>query len=300
MLNPSKVGIASGRNAIFPTNIFFKAFSTPVAIIERWIGQDEVSFQILVRVVVERAFAFPGDVRFNPSNREIHFAETPSGLVRLLAVDAQVGSAAAMHFGKFFGLHEHAAGAATRVINATLVGLDHFHQQLHYRLSGIKLAALFALRGREQAEKIFVDAAENILGTALFVAETDGADEVDQLAQAKLVQRFARVILGQHAFERRIFHFDRQHGFVQQLADTRLFSAGLRGLRFHDLRHQCITELLEGGAPEAAVLSIAGHVSRKMMEHYGHVRMDVKRKALEGLSPVVVATEPTSKPPGHA
>jgi len=37
-----------------------------------------------------------------------------------------------------------------------------------------------------------------------------------------------------------------------------------------------------------------------MMEHYGHVRMDVKRKALEGLSPVVVATEPTSKPPGHA
>jgi len=27
-------------------------------------------------------------------------------------------------------------------------------------------------------------------------------------------------------------------------------AAGLRGLRFHDLRHQCITELLEGGAPE--------------------------------------------------
>jgi integrase len=70
-------------------------------------------------------------------------------------------------------------------------------------------------------------------------------------------------------------------------------AAGLRGLRFHDLRHQCITELLEGGAPEAAVLSIAGHVSWKMMEHYSHVRMDAKRKALEGLSPVVVATEPT-------
>ena len=44
-------------------------------------------------------------------------------------------------------------------------------------------------------------------------------------------------------------------------------AAGLKGLRFHDLRHQCITELLGGRAPEAAVLSIAGHVSRKMMEH---------------------------------
>jgi integrase len=63
-------------------------------------------------------------------------------------------------------------------------------------------------------------------------------------------------------------------------------TAGLKGLRFHDLRHQCITELLEAGAPEAAVLSIAGHVSRKMMEHYSHIRMEAKRKAIEGLTPV--------------
>jgi integrase len=63
-------------------------------------------------------------------------------------------------------------------------------------------------------------------------------------------------------------------------------AAGLKGLRFHDLRHQCITELLEAGAPEAAVLSIAGHVSRKMMEHYSHIRMEAKRKAIEGLTPV--------------
>jgi integrase len=75
-------------------------------------------------------------------------------------------------------------------------------------------------------------------------------------------------------------------------------AAGLKGLRFHDLRHQCITELLEGGAPEAAVLSIAGHVSRKMMKHYSQIRLEAKRKALEGLTPVVavesefVAAEP--------
>jgi integrase len=63
-------------------------------------------------------------------------------------------------------------------------------------------------------------------------------------------------------------------------------AAGLKGLRFHDLRHQCITELLESGAPEAAVLSIAGHVSRKMMEHYSHIRMEAKRKAVDGLTSV--------------
>jgi hypothetical protein len=63
-------------------------------------------------------------------------------------------------------------------------------------------------------------------------------------------------------------------------------AAGLKGLRFHDLRHQCITELLESGAPEATVLSIAGHVSRKMMEHYSHIRMEARRKALDGLTAV--------------
>jgi integrase len=68
-------------------------------------------------------------------------------------------------------------------------------------------------------------------------------------------------------------------------------AAGLKGLRFHDLRHQCITELLEAGAPEAAVLSIAGHVSRKMMEHYSHIRMEAKRKALEGLAPITFPSQ---------
>jgi integrase len=68
-------------------------------------------------------------------------------------------------------------------------------------------------------------------------------------------------------------------------------AAGLKGLRFHDLRHQCITELLEGGAPEAAVLSIAGHVSRKMMEHYSHIRTEAKRKAVDGLTPVATVEQ---------
>ncbi|MGA7920449.1 MAG: site-specific integrase [Candidatus Acidiferrales bacterium] len=75
-------------------------------------------------------------------------------------------------------------------------------------------------------------------------------------------------------------------------------AAGLKGLRFHDLRHQCITELLESGATEAAVLSIAGHVSRKMMEHYSHIRMEAKRIALEGLTPITT-TQSEPVPSAH-
>jgi integrase len=62
--------------------------------------------------------------------------------------------------------------------------------------------------------------------------------------------------------------------------------------RFHDLRHTAITNLLESGAPEATIMAIAGHVSRKMLEHYAHVRMESKREAVEAIGRFGAGTEP--------
>jgi integrase len=56
------------------------------------------------------------------------------------------------------------------------------------------------------------------------------------------------------------------------------------GFRFHDLRHQAITELAESKASDQTIMSIAGHVSRKMLQHYSHVRLDAKRNALDALT----------------
>ena len=60
--------------------------------------------------------------------------------------------------------------------------------------------------------------------------------------------------------------------------------AGLPGFRFHDLRHCAITQLAESGAADSTIMAIAGHVSRRMLEWYSHVRMEAKRKAVESLS----------------
>ena len=57
--------------------------------------------------------------------------------------------------------------------------------------------------------------------------------------------------------------------------------AGLPGLRFHDMRHQLITELGESGASDQIIMAIAGHVSRRMLDRYSHVRLEAKRRALE-------------------
>src|SRR5215469_1039539 len=63
-------------------------------------------------------------------------------------------------------------------------------------------------------------------------------------------------------------------------ADISKMKSPTAGLRFHDMRHQAITELAESGVSDQTIMSIAGHVSRKMLEHYSHVRLEAKRAAL--------------------
>ena len=60
-------------------------------------------------------------------------------------------------------------------------------------------------------------------------------------------------------------------------------AAGLTGLRFHDLRHTVVTRLLEAGEPDHVVESITGHLSRRMLEHYSHIRLNAKKAALDRL-----------------
>jgi integrase len=59
--------------------------------------------------------------------------------------------------------------------------------------------------------------------------------------------------------------------------------AGVKG-RWHDNRHTLVTELAEGGAGDAVIMSIAGHVSRAMLSRYSHVRMEAKRRALDEIA----------------
>jgi integrase len=61
-------------------------------------------------------------------------------------------------------------------------------------------------------------------------------------------------------------------------------AARLQGLRFHDLRHTVVTRLLEAGEPDHVVESITGHLSGRMLEHYSHIRLDAKKRALDRLA----------------
>jgi integrase len=60
--------------------------------------------------------------------------------------------------------------------------------------------------------------------------------------------------------------------------------AGLAGVRFHDLRHTCITLLLNLGVPPHTVQAIAGHSHINVtMAIYAHVVMTEQERALKAL-----------------
>ena len=66
-------------------------------------------------------------------------------------------------------------------------------------------------------------------------------------------------------------------------------ATGFVNLKPHDLRHQCITSMLENGVAPETVTAIAGHVGAKMLEYYSHHRKQVKYAAvmtLEAKKPV--------------
>jgi integrase len=59
--------------------------------------------------------------------------------------------------------------------------------------------------------------------------------------------------------------------------------AGVVG-RWHDNRHTFITDLAESGqASDETIRDIAGHVSKQMLKHYSHIRMEAKRRAVDAL-----------------
>jgi len=64
--------------------------------------------------------------------------------------------------------------------------------------------------------------------------------------------------------------------------------AGLEKVRFHDLRHTCITLLLSMGTAPHIVQAIAGHSHIDVtMTIYAHSALDDQARALKGLGDVL-------------
>jgi hypothetical protein len=79
------------------------------------------------------------------------------------------------------------------------------------------------------------------------------------------------------------YHPDRpmtEFGLWKRFDEVRK-AANVPWLRIHDLRHSAITRMAEAGVPIAVIMSMAGHISQRMTQHYTAVSQSAKRTALQ-------------------
>jgi len=112
-------------------------------------------------------------------------------------------------------------------------------------------------------------------------------------AWRKLVKETARRV-GREAAQAAL---DSGRGLRGAIAAWRRAEVPFCGLRFHDLRHQAITEMAEAGVSDATLMAVSGHMSRRMLEHYSHVRMAAKRTVLDKLESGLMGGLPVEAQP---
>jgi integrase len=98
---------------------------------------------------------------------------------------------------------------------------------------------------------------------------------------------FPRHRVGFAGYKRSPFLYDldltRPMGEWKTAWKAALKTAGL-SYRFYDLRHSFVTRLAENPAvSEQTITALAGHVSKRMLEHYSHIRVTAKRAAIAAL-----------------
>ncbi len=128
------------------------------------------------------------------------------------------------------------------------------------------------------------DVAVSALGRLRLRAEGFGTVEPSHFVFAAFVPKFT--FSGKRVVDYNVTGFDPKRHVKSWRTAWRTLTkkAGLPGFRFHDLRHCAITQLAENGTSDSTIMAFAGHVSRRMLERYSHVRMEAKRTAMEALA----------------
>ena len=212
---PTVVGVAGGGHFVTgPAGVVGEFVgAAPLFQVKGRVGHDEVGLQVRVLVFKEGVGGNFAQVGADAANGQVHLGQLVGGAGLLLPVDGDVLLVTLVVLHKFDRLHEHAAGAAAGVVDFSVVGLDHFGNQVDHALGGIELAPALAFGGGKVAEEVFVDAADYVdfargavhfAGGAIVVFDDgiDVVDGVDQGGQLAYIQPQAgEVVIGQRAFE---------------------------------------------------------------------------------------------------
>ena len=120
----------------------------------------------------------------NTSDSQIHLCQLESSVGVLLTIDRNLFLISAVRFNELDGLNKHTAGAAARVIEDTVVWLQHFSNQIYNALRGIELTLTFTFSKSKLTEKIFIYTTDDIV---LFIVCIYFIDLIKQGSQLRRI-----------------------------------------------------------------------------------------------------------------
>ena len=223
VLQPRKVGVASGRRTILPTDIINEFIRAPAGKIERRIRHNKIRLELKVTVVEERVRIELAEVSFNTTNGKIHLRHLPCGRVGVLTKDGNLIDVAAMIFDELCGLNEHTARAAARVINTSIKRLQYFNKGTHDTRGSIELTGKFAFLFSKLREAIFVCTTENVLAVSM-LDHLNVGEEINHFTKPPLVQFRTGEVLRQNIFEALVFFLNTAHCIINYRANFRCVS----------------------------------------------------------------------------
>lgn len=135
-------------------------------------------------------------------------------------------------------------------------------------------------RGQVNLEKRVVTLTETKNGSARTVPLSNAAVAVLRTALANPVRPIDTdlVFFGEPGRDK----VRRPYEFRPQWHRT-LAALGIKGLRFHDLRHEAVSRLVEAGLGDQEVAAISGHKSMQMLRRYTHLRAEDLVRRLDQL-----------------
>ncbi len=126
-------------------------------------------------------------------------------------------------------------------------------------------------------------------------------EDLPRRADGKLFSKNGTSLSGafQRAVRRARQAYELEAGARGASADELARDPFLRDLRFHDLRHERISSLVEGGFNLIEVAAISGHRTMQCLKRYSHLRTAILIEKLDRISPSSVTTMSDPDRPTH-
>ncbi len=198
----AKLALPAGGDAVDPALVVAQPFAAPVAVVERRVGEDEIGLEVRVQVAVEgvgrarpRLASMPRIARFILASRQVVGFDSWPKIEMSLRAGRRAPRRTAPTARTCRPSRSRGRRRGPCRARSSRPAADDAARRCRTR----RRACLRRWRtGRGSIRR----RGRACPWRGRLVAEADVGDQVDQLAEPRLVERRAGVVLGQHAFER--------------------------------------------------------------------------------------------------